>query len=212
MHRGASVPERLGYTSRMSLSTPSLRQEIATAAARLIADGGLDYASAKRKAAQEVTGGHAPRGSLPDNDEIDDALREHLDLFDEHHAERVQALREVALAVMDELAPFHPLVTGAAWKGIAAEHAVVHLQLFAENPKEVEYWLLNRRIDFEVDAIEGLHGRGEVPVLGFHWRDDTPVMLSLYDADDRRHLPREGARGPQRGDRAALARRLQDRA
>lgn len=188
-----------------------LRREIAAAAARFIADGGLDYASAKRKAAQEVCGGHAPRGMLPDNDEVDEALREHLDLFDEAHGARVQALRQTALALMAQLQAFSPLVTGAAWKGVAAEHAPLHLQLFPDNPKEVDYWLLERGIDFEVDTIAHLHGRGEATVLGLIW-EGTPVMLSIYDPDDRRGALREGARGAQRGDRAALLKRLEGNA
>ena len=55
-----------------------LRLELAAVAARLIADGGHDYAGAKKKAVRQVLGERqAPKGSLPDNDEIDMALREH---------------------------------------------------------------------------------------------------------------------------------------
>ncbi|HPU50864.1 MAG TPA: hypothetical protein PK359_04840 [Burkholderiaceae bacterium] len=194
----------------MPNSSTSLRLEIAAAAARLIADSGLDYASAKRKGAQEVCGTRPPRGALPDNDQIDEALREHLDLFDEHHAERVRALRETALELMDELAAFSPLVTGAAWKGIAAEHAPLHLQLFPDNAKEVEYWLLNRRIEFDVDTIGHFRGRDEVPVLALVWKD-TGVLLSLYDADDQRGALHEGSgRGSLRGTRDALAARMKE--
>ena len=199
----------LGYHAAMNDSRDSLRAEIAAAAARFIADGGLDYASARRKAAAEVGEGRLPRGSLPDHDEIDEALREHLALFDDQHADRVRALRETALELMARLETFRPLVTGAAWKGIAAEHAPVHLQLFADNPKEVSYWLLNQGIDFEVDTIAHFQGRGEAEVLGFLWQD-TPVMLSLHEPDDLRGALRAGTSGPARGDRAALARRMQE--
>jgi hypothetical protein len=49
------------------MAQPSdLQIEIAAAAARLIAEDGLDYASAKRKAAHEVLGEGA-RQTLPDN-------------------------------------------------------------------------------------------------------------------------------------------------
>ena len=195
----------------MSESQTDLRLAIAGAAARMIADGGLDFASAKRKAAQEICGSHPPRGALPDNDEIESALREHLELFDDDHATRVAALRQTALALMAELAAFTPLVTGAAWKGIAAEHAPLHLQLFPDNAKEVEYWLLNRKMEFDVDTITHFHGRTEVPVLALYWHD-TPVMLSLYDPDDLRGALREGSRGAQRGDRRALLRRLEEAA
>ena len=192
----------------MNDSHSSLRAEIAATAARLIADSGLDYAGARRRAVSECLGNRSPRGSLPDFDEIDEALREHLSLFDEDHEARVQELRETALALMQALESFTPLVTGAAWKGIAASHAPVHLQLFADNPKEVSYWLLNRRIPFEVGTIGHFRGPGEVEVLAFDWKG-VPVMLSLYDHDDLRGALHEGARGAQRGDRQALVRRME---
>ena len=193
----------------MSRSDDDLRREIASAAARLIADGGLDYASAKARAAQAAFGRRAPRAAIPNNDEIDAALREHLDLFDQDHDQRVARMRDVALELMDQLAEFRPLATGAVWKGVAAEHAPIHLQLFADNAKEVEYWLLNHRIDFEVGTIEHFRGRAEVPALGLYWRDQ-PVLLSLYDADDLRGAL-QAPRGDDtlRGDRRALAARCE---
>lgn len=186
-----------------------LRREIAALAARLIADGGLDYGSAKGKAARELCGGRAPKASLPDNDEIDAALREHLDLFDEHHAERVARMRGAAAALMEQLARFHPLVTGGVWKGIVTEHAPIHLQLFHDNAKEVHYWLLDHRIDFDSDEVPHFRGHGEVEAVGFDWQGE-PVMLSLYRTDDLRGALRTGAgQAPDRGDRAALLARME---
>ena len=57
-----------------------LRAEVADQAARLIADGGLDYQSAKQKALRRAFAGTTPpAGLVPTNEEIDRALREHLD-------------------------------------------------------------------------------------------------------------------------------------
>jgi hypothetical protein len=191
----------------MSRADDVLRREIASTAARLIADGGLDYASAKMRAAQAAFGRRAPRHAIPNNDEVDAALREHLALFDEHHDERVSRLRRVALELMERLEEFRPLATGAVWKGVAAEHAPIHLQLFADNAKEVEYWLLNRNVDFDVATIEHFRGRREVPALALYWEGE-PVLLSLYDADDLRGAL-QAPRGDDalRGDRHALAAR-----
>ena len=134
------------------------RREIAAMAAQMIADSALDYREAKRKAARELFGDDVPRAVMPDNDEVDEALREHLDLFDaEPHAQRVAAMRAAALALMDELAEFDPHVTGAAWKGIVAEHAMLHLQLFSDSGKEVAIHLLNQGI--EPEATEAPHFR-----------------------------------------------------
>jgi hypothetical protein len=185
------------------------RQEIAALAARLIADAGLDYRSAKARAVRELFGNRAPRGVIPDNDEVDAALREHLDLFDDEHPARVQRLRHVALDLMEKLDQFRPFVTGAAWKGIAAEHAPIHLQLFHDNPKEVEYWLLDRKIAFDVDTIEHFRGRDQVEALIFEWHGEA-VLLTLYGYDDLRGALKPGSSGAQRGDRGALEARMQE--
>ena len=186
----------------------SLRREVAELAARLIADSGLDYGSAKSRALRQLVGGRAPRDAMPDNDEIDTALREHLDLFDEDHPERVTRMRATALDLMDRLAEFHPMATGAVWKGVVADHAPLHLQLFVDNPKEVEYWLLNHRVDFEVGLMPHFRGPGEVEALGFEWQG-TPVLLTLHAYDDLRGALRAGPSGPERGDRQALAARVE---
>lgn len=192
----------------MRFSDEDARREIAAAAARFIADGGLDYASAKTKAARALFGGRAPRGVMPDNDEIDEALREHLDLFDDAHADRVALMRRVALELMTRLEEFHPLVTGAVWKGVAAEHVPIHIQLFHDNAKEVEYWFLNQSIAFDVGTIAHFRGQGEVEALALEWRGQ-PVLLSLYLPDDLRGALRGGPDLAQRGDRRALAARMQ---
>ncbi|MFA7665670.1 MAG: UDP-N-acetylmuramate--alanine ligase [Burkholderiaceae bacterium] len=192
-------------------SSDMLRREIAAAAARLIADSGLDYVSAKRKAARQLLGDAAARKvSTPDNDEVDAALREHLALFDDNHAERVERRRRVAAALMRRLEAFRPFLTGAVWKGIVAEHAPIHLQLFHDNPKDVAIHLLNDGIRFDVETTAHFRDarRDEVEAIVFWWHDE-PVLLSLYDEDDLRGALRGGPAGAERGDLAALLGRLQ---
>ena len=185
-----------------------LRLEIAAAAARLVADGGLDYASAKRKAARQVLGGESiPRGAMPDNDEVDEALREHLELFDEEHAARLARRRRAAEALMTRLEDYRPYLTGAVWKGIVAEHAPIHVQLFHDDAKEIEIRLLNDGIDYEVTTAPHFRNGPEVEALAFWWRDE-PVLVSIYPADDLRGALRAGDLGPDRGDRDALRRRI----
>ena len=184
----------------------SLRLEIAAAAARLIADSGLDYGAAKLKAARQLLGGaSAPRGAMPDNDEIDHALREHFELFDPEHGERLARRRAVAQEWMTRLALFQPYLTGAVWKGICAEHAPIHLQLFHDNVKEVEMRLLDDRLRFEVATLPHFRDpRESVEALAFEWRGE-PVLLSLYSVDDLRGALRRGPSGvAERGDLGAL--------
>lgn len=162
----------------------ALRAEIAAAAARLIADEGLDYGSAKQRGAREVLGnGPIPRNSVPGNDEVDRALLEHLTLFDPEHAARLKQMRAVALDWMRRLERFNPLATGAVWKGIAAEHALVHLQLFYDNGKEVQFFLLDQRIDFDSVSVPHFKGGGEVEAYQFEWGEQV-LLLSVYDEDD----------------------------
>ncbi|MCL4183436.1 MAG: hypothetical protein KJ011_08310 [Burkholderiaceae bacterium] len=189
-----------------------LRLEVAATAARLVADAGHDYATAKKKALRQVLGGGpVPKRSVPDNDEIDAALREHLALFDDDHALRVARRRRTAVALMQRLQGFHPYVTGAVWKGIVTEHAPIHLQLFHDNPKEVEIQLLNDGVDFDVSTVPHFRSGEEVEALAF-WFDDAPVLLSLYGHDDLRGALRGGITGPERGDRDALLGRLAEAA
>lgn len=190
-------------------SPESIRREIAGLAARLVADAGLDYGAAKRKAAREITGrSRPPVSALPDNDAVDEALAEHLALFDEEHEARVAHRREVAASLMQWLDPFDPYLTGAVWKGIVAEHAPIHLQVFHDNPKEVEIALLDHQIRFEITTMAHLRDASEVETLAFYWRDE-PVLLSLYARDDLRGALRaSGARGAERGNLRALHARI----
>ena len=75
------------------------------AAARLVVEEGMEYAAAKRKAGRD----HGRRAELPSNEQVEDEVREHIELFcaDTQPAE-LRALREVALLWMQRLAAFPP--------------------------------------------------------------------------------------------------------
>ncbi|MEI7445583.1 MAG: hypothetical protein WCK28_11885 [Burkholderiales bacterium] len=203
-----AIPRPPGTVAPPPAADP-LRRELAAEAARWVAEGGLDYGSAKRKAVQQLLdGGSVPRGAMPDNAEIDEALREHLALFDDDHPARVARMRAVALALMHELADCRPHLTGAVWKGIVSEHAPIHLQLFVDDVKDVEIRLLNDGLDFEVGEVphfRGDGGRGDVEALTMIWRGE-PVMLSLYPQDDLRGALRGVP--AERGDAAGVERLL----
>lgn len=170
-----------------------LRSEIAVAAARMIAQDGADYASAKRRAAEQILG-HAKarklRGEiLPDNAQIEQQVRIYHALFSgDAQPARLLHLRTLALRLMQDLAQFNPYLTGAALNGSAGEHSDLHLQLFTDNPKEVALFLLNRNISFEVsEAPRSRHRGGHDPVetLSFLWHNEG-VHLAIYGPDDLR--------------------------
>ena len=59
-----------------------LRAEIALTAARMIAQDGADYATARRKAARQVLGVDDPKPNMmPDDAQIEDEVRKYLALF-----------------------------------------------------------------------------------------------------------------------------------
>lgn len=186
------------------------RSEIAALAAQLIADGGMDFQSAKRKAARDVLGdARIGAANLPDNDLVDHYLLEHLELFDPDHRARVRRYREVARLWMERLADFNPYLTGAAWKGIVAVHAPVHLQLFTDDQKELELRLIDDRIDYDVAEFPHFTGQGDVPSFHFE-HQDVPMLLSLYAFDDlrgalRKRPLRDGRKATVRADRGNLA-------
>src|SRR5258706_9033743 len=182
-----------------------VREEIAIAAARMIAEDGLDYSTAKRKAARQVVGESRVAGEwLPDNDQIEEEIREYQALFQgDSQPALLRRLREVALEWMQRLAPFNPYLTGAVLGGTAGEHSDVHLQAFCDNPKEVAIYLLNANIQYDVSETRHFAGRGYVETLSFLWRparegrDAEPVGVdvALYGTDDLRGAVRADARG-----------------
>ena len=157
-----------------------MRAAIAAAAARIMAEGGIDnFALAKRKAARQL--GASEKQSLPANEEIESELRTYLELYQaEEHPDRIRELRRVALEVMQELQEFSPYLTGPVLKGIAGPYSGIELQLFPDSGKAVEIFLLNRNIAF--DSSEARRYSGDrarsVTVLEFAW-GGAPVTLSV---------------------------------
>lgn len=188
---------------------------IAAAAAALVVDEGMEYAAAKRRAARELLRRSAREGDLPSNEQLEDAVREHIAVFhaDTQPAE-LQALREVALHWMDRLAPLRPHLGGAAWRGTATRRSALHIDLYCEDAKVAEIELLNQGVDFDVGALDR-PGDAPLPVLTVAARsaalgDWVTVHLLVRDLDEQRGALRPDARGRSwRGDAAALRRLLQ---
>ena len=198
---------------------PTLTEELASAAARLVVEEGMEYGPAKRKAAR-VLGRHSVRPvEMPSNDAVEDEVRAYLSVFcaDTQPAE-LAALRRLALQWMERLAEFRPHLTGAAWRGTATRLSNLHLDLYCDDSKAAEIGLLNQGIDFDVDS-RSRPGGGEpleVLVLSTPCRElNEPVtlLLHVHDHDELRGALRPDAGGrTQRGDAAALRRLLAEEA
>jgi hypothetical protein len=185
-----------------------VRAEIAAAAARMVAQDGADYETARRKAVRQVLGtDRAHPDQLPDHAQIEDEVRQYQAIFiDPGQVARVHKLRGIALQVMDKLAPFSPYLTGSVLNGTAGEHDEIHLQLFADSAKEIEIFLLNQNLNIEIS--ESPHFRGPrydpVETVSFVWRDEG-VHAQLYELDDLRGARKARPDGRlQRADAAAL--------
>lgn len=180
------------------MQAESIEWEIATTAARLIVEEGLDHGSAKRRALHQLA--LPARTRLPGNELIDEAVREHLALFcGETQPAELLALRELALEWMLRLTEFRPHLTGAVWNGTATRLSDVWLQLFCDDPKSAELALINRRQPYDVGSTKGFLGR-EVDVLSLSvdcqaLGEPIGIHLVLYDADDVRGALRPGADG-----------------
>jgi hypothetical protein len=186
----------------------SAAEEIASAAARLVVDEGMEYAQAKRKAARAL--GRTPRGAeLPSNEQVEDEVRSYLELFcaDTQPAE-LRALRELALRWMQRLAEFRPHLSGAVWRGTATRLSSVHIDLYCDDPKAAEIALINLGIDYDASGDDELHYLSvaeRCPRLN----DRVTLHLAVRDRDDQRGALKPDARGRSwRGDCAALQRLL----
>ena len=164
-----------------------MRARIAAAAARLMAEDGIDdFALAKRKAARQL--GAPQSEALPGNDEVESELRAYRALYQaEEHPERIAELRRIALDAMLAFERFNPYLTGAVLKGTAGPYAEIELQLFPESPKELEIFLLERGMSFTTH--EGRRFSGDrahaMSVFSLNWQD-APLKLSVFDPRDER--------------------------
>jgi len=172
------------------------RSRIAYLAARLMAEDGIeDYALAKRKAARQA-GMPEPR-ELPTNEEVEEALRTYQQIYHhEEHRNRLRVLRETAVRAMRELARFNPHLTGSVLNGNAGKYADVNLQLFTDNEKAVELYLIDRRIPYK-SAQSRLYSGEEMRTVPVYTLSDqgTDIELTVLSTLDLRGSLRTSPEG-----------------
>jgi len=186
----------------------TLQSEIAAAAARLVVEEGLEYGPAKRRAVKLL--GLNARTALPDNDSLEDAVREYIAVFcpDTQHAE-LAALRRLALTWMERLAEFRPYLGGAVWHGTATRLSDIYLQLFCDDPKSAEIKLIEHNVDYTPRTVTGFNGEPvealSVSSMSAELGEPIGVHLLVYDHDDLRGALRPDAKGrTPRGDLSAV--------
>jgi hypothetical protein len=184
------------------------KQEIAATAARLVVEEGLEYGPAKRRAVRQL--GLNARTALPDNDAIEEAVREYIELFcaDTQPVE-LAALRKLALVWMERLAQFRPYLGGAVWHGTATRLSDIYIQLFCDDPKSAEIALIEKNVRYQAQSVTGLHGEPvdalSISSVSEDLGESIGVHLLIYDHDDLRGALKPDARGRvPRGDLAAV--------
>jgi hypothetical protein len=182
-----------------------LRVLITRQAARLIAEGLTDYHAAKLKAARQLN--CTDKNALPDNQEIELALREHLNLFAAHsQPQALAALRHAALRAMRWLQiegqavagtslgtefSFEPWITGAVLNGTANEYSEIELELVGIEGKTMEFILLNRGIEFDLQETKpkskSYKPTDATKPIQYHLEfEDAPLVITLYESHAQR--------------------------
>ena len=154
------------------------RSRIAHLAARLMAEDGIeDYALAKRKAARQA--GLPETRELPTNEEINAALKTYQDIYhpDEHRV-RLRDLRSAAVRAMRGLAKFNPHLTGSVLTGSAGKYADIKLQLFTDDEKAVELYLIDRGISYRAEQAR-LYAGAELRAVPVYIVDDEDAEIEL---------------------------------
>lgn len=167
------------------------RQRISREAARLIAEEGInDYQTAKRKAGERL---NLPVGRhLPSNIEIEQALAEHLQLFQGRDLpQRLLRLRQLAVRVMHLLERFEPRLVGSLLSGYVTRFSKIELHITANTPELVAFFLQDKGIAFE-QSNRYLRFGGErserVPVYCF-LAEDTSIEVTIFTAALAREAP-----------------------
>lgn len=193
----------------------ALKSEIASLAAQWVVEEGLDYRAAKQRAVKAL--GLPNRTALPDNDALETAVIDHIAVFcaDSQPGE-LRALRELALTWMERMAGFRPYIAGAVWRGTATRLSDIYIQLFCDDSKSAEIFLIEQRVRYLPRRVTGFHGE-TVDALSVHalcpgLNEEVGVHLMVYDHDDVRGALKADARGrAPRGDLAALHALVHDR-
>jgi len=164
---------------------------VARRAAEVIMEEGItDYLFAKKKAAKSL--GLLTNDNLPSNQEIDNALKEYQNIFQEQvDSEIISKIQKEALNTMILFKDFNPHLTGQLLEGLIPKFPKIQINLFTDNIKEVEYTLLNNNIAFDIkdtiyqEKLSKKKSTKTVPafILEGLW---FPIELKVYFENDIR--------------------------
>ena len=149
-------------------------------------DGGLDFYTAKRKAANHL--GADDTHNLPRNSEVDAALQTYQRLFqNDSHPQRQQHLRESAREAMQLLQEFDPHLAGPVLLGTAGPHSDIQLQIYAPSVESVIFFLMDHQIPYQQGEtwLRFNHEEQPFPSLHFLAGEDSFELVVLPDQRQR---------------------------
>lgn len=176
----------------MSLRSIHLqRDEIVHEAARIICEEAvLDYRLAKQKAAQRL--GLGLRAALPDNARVQAAVIDYQRLYGgQEYAQRLQALRQVAVQAMRLLKEFSPRLVGAVANGATSRAHRVQLHAFAERSEAIDLFLEDRGIPYRQGERGYRYADGvevEIPLVRFE-AGEIGVDVAVFGPGEERRAP-----------------------
>ncbi len=164
---------------------------IADEAARLLSEqSDLSLSQAKHKAAQQL--GLGKRGALPDDNQVELALRTYQQLFQsQNQSDELRKLRQLALQAMHTFSTFQPRLVGRIKSGTADQHSAIQLRLFCEAAEEVIFCLMDNKIPWHEREIACTYtgNRSERHPLMTFQAGETVIELLLLPLKDRQNPP-----------------------
>ena len=153
-------------------------------------EGVRDFQSAKRKAADRLALGDTR--DLPTNEEIDQALQQHLQLFHRDTlALDVKRMRRLAVEAMQFLANFEPRLVGTVLSGTVTPETEIQLHVRADTPEQVDAFLREHGIPFRMTERRLRFGgdrQQSVPSYRFT-ADGVNFELYVFRPQDARETP-----------------------
>lgn len=130
------------------ISDKIAKKHIASLAAEIILEEGVsDYFYAKRKAAKSLN--FMSHEVLPSNHEIDEAIRDYQSTYLSDEDNDFDFYKPIAIELMNRLEKFNPLITGSLQEGRTTKHQKILINLFTDDIKEIEYFLLSNHFSFK---------------------------------------------------------------
>ena len=185
--------DRTATGKRRGLQDQLLRRQIACAAAKLIAEEGLtDYLAAKMKAARSLLCN--TKEALPDNHEIEAALREHLSIFHrDTQPLELRELRKIAAGVMRHMKRFSPQLHGPVLNGTANRFSSIELDVVVDDEKALDLFFLNENMPYEITPYGAGNSRKQRQTYKFSI-DNVRVAATVFmsAAERTQHTVRDG--------------------